>query len=152
MDLFCFASKNLENLQIGVAKERWAVATLSNQQSLAGRITKARRYLRPGAFGLFYCNPTHSFTTPFVVRSCVDADQVVSDVWPESWILPFEIEPLGDPSKQLPAAEATERWPILKKRLRERMGREGVSAAMNLTGTTVFVRCHLPSRLGSDLP
>lgn len=139
MDLFCFASRNVENIKRGIAHQLWAVGTLLNQQSMAARITKAERYLRPGAFGVLYCNPLHAFTTPFIVRSHADPDTVVNDVWPEPWRLPFKIETLGDLSRQLPADEAKKRWPVLKKRLEANYGRGGVSAAMNITGTTVFV-------------
>ena len=139
MDLFCFASKNAENIRRGVAEKRWAVATLLNQQSMAARRTKALRYLREGSLGILYCNTTKSFTRPFIVASKADPTTIVSDIWPEPWCLPFDIEPLGDLSRQLPAEEARERWPVLRQRLEKNHGRGGVSAAMNITGTTVFV-------------
>jgi hypothetical protein len=139
MDLFCFASKNVENIKCGIAHQLWAVGTLLNQQSMAARVTKAERYLCPGAFGVLYCNPLHAFTTPFIVRSHADPGTVVNDVWPEPWCLPFKIETLGDLSRQLSAEEAKNRWPVLKKRLEANYGKGGVSAAMNITGTTVFV-------------
>ena len=139
MFLFCFASKNAENIRLGIEHQRWAVGTLLNQQSMAGRVTKARRYLCPGSFGVLYCNPTHSFTTPFIVGSYADPVEVVTDVWPEPWRLPFRIKTLGDLSRQMPAEEAKERWPVLRERLVANLGRGGVSAAMNITGTTVFV-------------
>lgn len=139
MDLFCFASKNVENIRRGISHQLWAVGTLLNQQSMAARATKAHRYLHPGAFGVLYCNPLHAFTTPFIVRSSADPLAVVSDVWPEPWRLPFKIETLGDLSRTLPAEEAKKKWPILKARISETGGRGGVSAAMNITGTTVFV-------------
>jgi hypothetical protein len=100
------------------------------------RKTKAEKYLFPGCRGLPYSNPTHSFTTPFIVESKADPLAVVADIWPERWELPFHIKPLGDPRLQVSAASAWERWPILQKRS-NRAG--GVSAAMNITGTTVFV-------------
>ena len=139
MDLFCFASKNEENIRRGVKQKQWAVGTLLNQQSMAARTTKAMRNVQPGAFGLLYCNPTHSFTTPFIITSRVDPSAVVHDVWPEPWCLPFEIEPLGDLSRQLGAESAKERWPFLARRLEKNAFRGGVSAALNITGTTVFV-------------
>lgn len=139
MKLFCFASKNVQNIQIGIEKQLWAVATLLNQQSMTGRVAKAEKYLRPGDFGLLYCNPTHSFTTPFIVRSYADPDEVIVDVWPEPWRQPFKIETLGDLSKQIVGSIAAKRWPVLKRRLEANHGQGGVSAAMNITGTTVFV-------------
>jgi hypothetical protein len=80
MDQFCFASRNEENIKRGIAHKLWAVGTLLTQQSMAARVTKAERYLRPNAFGVLYCMPTHSFTTPFIVRSPADLAAVVNDV------------------------------------------------------------------------
>jgi hypothetical protein len=134
MDLFCFASRNEENIWRGVKARRWAVATVSDA-AMKGRITKARRYLAPGSKGLLYCNPTHAFTTPFIVKSRADPDAVVREIWPEPWVLPFEIEPLGDPTRQLPAKSALLRWPFLLNRPHYK----SVTAAMNITGSTVFV-------------
>ena len=133
MNLFCFASRSLENIQRGVAAERWAVSTVSDQQ-MRVRVTKAKRYFEPGSRGLLYCNPTHSFTVPFEVTSHADPHSVVTDIWPEPWVLPFSIRPLGGPERQLHMNKARHRWPVLL----ERFGRGGVSAAMNITGTTVF--------------
>jgi hypothetical protein len=155
MNLFCFASRSIENIRLGIEYQLWAVGTLLNQQSMAGRVTKARRYLLPGAFGVFYCNPLHSFTTPFIVRSYADPDAVVRDVWPEPWVLPFKIQTLGDLSRRVSAEEAAERWPVVKKRLAVNRGKGGVSAAMNITGTTVFVPVSITredwERICSDL-
>jgi len=139
MNLFCFASRNIENIKIGIEHQLWAVATLSNQQSMAGRITKALRYLRPGDFGVLYCNPLHSFTTPFIVRSRVDTARVVTNVWPEAWVLPFKIQTIGDLSRQVSAEDAEEGWPVVMRRMSTKQRRGGISAAMNITGTTVFV-------------
>jgi len=136
MDLFCFASRNEKNIWIGVQRQLWAVGTLLNLSAMAARETKAHKYLKVGARGILYCNPSHSFTTPFIVRSKADLSAVVTDVWPEPWRLPFEIETFGDPSKQLSADVAKEKWPIIKSRMG---AKGGVSAAMNITGTTVFV-------------
>jgi len=135
MDLFCFASRTVENICLGVGAKRWAVATVSDAQ-MRTRRTKAEKYMLPGSRGLLYCNPTHSFTVPFITVSKADPITVIEDIWPERWELPFYIKPLGHPRRQIPAERAWERWPILKKR-KNRAG--GVSAAMNITGTTVFV-------------
>ena len=135
MDLFCFASRDLCNIWRGVRAKRWAVATVSDP-AMKGRITKAEKYLAPGSRGLLYCNPTHSFTTPFLVESRADPRAVVVDIWPEPWVLPFHMQPLGDPSRQVHMDDAWKRWPILKRR---RQTHASVSAAMNITGTTVFV-------------
>jgi hypothetical protein len=103
---------------------------------MKGRITKAGKNLEPGAFGLLYCSPTHSFTTPFIVTSKADPTAVVADIWPEAWVLPFSIKPLGGPQKQLHMDEARSRWPVLQRRMPPYTS---VSAAMNFTGSTVFV-------------
>ena len=76
MDLFCFASRNEKNIWLGVEARKWAVATVTDS-AMQGRKTKARKYLKPGSKGLLYCNPTHSFTTPFVVESPADPNKVV---------------------------------------------------------------------------
>jgi hypothetical protein len=135
MDLFCFASKNVENIWRGVKARKWAVATVSDS-AMKGRITKARKYLQIGSRGILYCNPSHSFTTPFVVESRADPHKVVIDIWPEPWLLPFSIRPLGDPRRQVTKESAMLRWPTLNRRAQDY---PNVSAAMNITGTTVFV-------------
>lgn len=139
MDLFSFASRSTRNIELGIEHQLWAVSTLANQSSMAARVTKAEKYLRPGAFGVLYCNPLHSFTTPFIVNSYPDFYRVVTDVWPEPWRLPFKIKTLGSLSRRLHMSDAAKRWPTLKARLAANHGRGGVSAAFNITGTTVFV-------------
>jgi len=132
MQLFCFASKNLENIQRGIDARLWAVASVSDS-SMKGRKTKARRYFGSGAHGLLYCSANHKFTTPFISTSDADPSKVITDIWPEPWVLPFSIEPLGDLSKQIPADLAKELWPDLKMD-----GAGGITGAMNLTGAQVF--------------
>jgi hypothetical protein len=65
IDLFCFASKNVENIRRGIEARKWAVATVSTS-AMKGRITKAQRYFHSGSLGLLYCRETHFFTTPFI--------------------------------------------------------------------------------------
>jgi hypothetical protein len=101
---------------------------------MLGRITKAEKYFREGSRGVLYCNPTHSFTTPFIAESAADPKRVITDIWPEPWVLPFKMKPLGNLSRQLHMHEAKDRWPVLQKSTKK-----SVSAAMNITGTTVFV-------------
>jgi len=138
MELFSFASRNTRNIELGIEHQTWAVGTLLNQSAMAGRMTKAERYLKPGVLGVLYCNPLHAFTTPFIVRSRADPVRVITDIWPEPWRLPFAIQTLGDLSKRIHKDQAAKRWPTLKERLAERRA-GGVSAAFNITGTTVFV-------------
>src|SRR5262249_42004450 len=84
---------------------------------------------------------THSFTTPFFVYSTPDPDRVVTDIWRERWRLPFRIHPLGDPTRQVNMDDAKKAWPILQA-----SKSPSVSAALNITGTTVFV----PSEISSE--
>ena len=135
--LFTFASNSLRNIELGVQHRLWAVSTLANQQSMASRIGRARNNLRPGAYGVLYCGPTHSFTTPFLVESFADPDRVVTEIWPEAWRLPFKIKPLGSPARQLHMSEAAERWPTLRERMK-RVRAGGVTTAFNMTGAVVF--------------
>ncbi len=139
MDLFCFASKNEENIRLGIHHQMWAVAAQVHDATMTGRITKADRYFFPGCVGLLYCKPLQAFTTPFVVESRADPVRVVHDIWPEPWRLPFKIKTLGSLSRTLPIASAAKRWPTLERRLKERAGRGGVPGSFNVTGTTVFV-------------
>ncbi|HQJ77305.1 MAG TPA: hypothetical protein PL083_03895 [Smithellaceae bacterium] len=138
MNLFCFACRNIKNIQIGIDHQLWAVSSLSNQQAMAQRATRARNYFHPGDYGLLYCNPLHSFTTPFIVRSHADPHRIVNNVWPEAWALPFKIETLGNMSKLVSAQEAELNWSIVNRRMEAINRRGGVSAAMNMTGATVF--------------
>jgi hypothetical protein len=110
----------------------WAVAQTSSSDMKA-RITKSKR-MKVGSLGLLYCNETHSFTTPFLVYSEPDPEKIITDVWPEVWRLPFHIHPLGNPSRQVHMDSAMLSWPVLKKSTSR-----SVSAAMNITGTTVFI-------------
>lgn len=132
MELFCFASKNLTNIWAGVGAGLWAVAETS-PPDMKARTTKSKR-LKVGSAGLLYCNEIHSFTTPFLVYSVPDPDKVIEDIWSEKWRLPFRIHPLGTPERRLHMDVAKNQWPLLKN-----VGAGGVSAAMNITGTTVFV-------------
>jgi hypothetical protein len=136
MKLFCFASRSVENIVRGVKARRWAVATVSDS-AMKSRITKAEKYFVPGVHGLLYCEPTHSFTVPFIAASTADPRAVEKDIWPEPWVLPFDIRPLGDLSRQVKADSAMIRWPILIRR-REERGIKSATAALNVTGATVF--------------
>ncbi len=53
-----------------------------------------------------------------------------------AWCLPFKIEPLGGASRMVSPEDAKKRWPVVRNRLG---AQGGVSAIMNITGTTVFV-------------
>jgi hypothetical protein len=132
MELFFFGSKTLTNVWAGVGAGLWAVSD-STPQDVRSRITKSKG-MRVGSLGIIYCGEIHSFTTPFLVLSEPDPDRVVLDVWPERWHLPFRIYPLGTPDKRLSQEAAKSLIPILKQ-----SSTSSVTAALNITGTTVFV-------------
>lgn len=135
MELFCFASKNLENIRRGIEAKTWAVARVSDS-SMKGRKTKARRYFRPGSHGLLYCSLTHTFTTPFIATSEADSERVVIDIWSEPWVLPFSIEPLGALDRQIHADLAKELWPFAN-------GDGGITGTMHCTGAQAFAPKHI---------
>ena len=110
---------------------------------MRGRITEAERYFVPGTRGLLHCNPTQSFTVLFIATSEADPSSVVTDVWPEPWVSPFSMRPLGDPRRQIHKDDALKRWSMLIERLRDY---NSVTAAMNITGTTVFVPTNIPEQ------
>jgi hypothetical protein len=114
MEIFVFSSKNLTNIWAGIGARLWAVAPRQPSASAAGRVTKSQN-MRVGSFGILYCVETHSLTTPFIVYSRPDVERVVADVWPEKWVLPFNMFPLGTPNLQLRANEAKRILPIFKK-------------------------------------
>jgi hypothetical protein len=112
LNLYAFASNNLTNIWAGIGAEKWAVAPSADPTFSKGRITKAKK-MPIGSLGVLYCNETKSLTTPFVVYSEVNVDEVVSSVWPEEWVLPFAIKPLGTPSRQLSLVDAKAKLPSL---------------------------------------
>jgi len=135
LKLFCFASKNLENILRGYSAKRWAVSKKD-----PSRIGKAKKNLKIGERGLIYCSPAQSFTMPFIVKSEIDTEEVVTEIWPEPWVLPFDIEPLGNPAMMLPAKSAFALWPCLQGRENQQ---GGITAAFNATGVTVFSPNHI---------
>ena len=97
--------------------------------------------MKIGSAGVFYCKETQSFTTPFLVYSEPGENQIIKHVWAGEWHLPFRIHALGTPVKQMTSEIAKAEWAPLKG-----AGAGGVSAALNITGTTVFV----PKEVTSD--
>jgi hypothetical protein len=114
MEIFVFSSKNLTNIWAGIGAKLWAVAQRDDSASASGRATKSQN-MRVGSLGILYCVETHALTTPFIVYSKPDSERIVADVWPERWVLPFRILPLGNPERQLSSAEAKRILPIFKK-------------------------------------
>lgn len=74
---------------------------------------------------------------PFIASSTADPQIVVRDIWPDHWVLPFSIRPLGDPRRQVKMDDAMARWPILIRK-QEEQDIKSVTAALNITGATVF--------------
>lgn len=110
MKLFVFSSINRTNIWAGIGAGRWAVSR--NQAEMSGVRTKAAK-MPIGAFGIIYCVESKSLTTPFVVRSHPDAEAVVGNIWPEKWMLPFRILPLGSPERELNVSELKKGMPSL---------------------------------------
>jgi hypothetical protein len=94
--------------------------------------------MKIGSFGILYCVETQSLTTPFVVFSSPDPKGLITNVWPEEWVLPFRIHPLGSPSKQLGKDEAMRVLPTLQA-----SGKSNFGHVVNVQPITVFS----PSRL-----
>jgi hypothetical protein len=88
----------------------WAV---SESEQHKGRVTKSRK-MKVGSRGLLYCIETQSLTTPFLVYSKPSVDERIANVWPETWVLPFRIHPLGSPAKQFHKDAAKTSLPSLK--------------------------------------
>lgn len=106
MDIYVFASNTLTNIWAGVGAGLWAVApSEAGSPQEKGRITKARK-MPVGALGILYSSTDRTLTVPFVVQSRPDERNEVTHIWPERWVLPFEIKPLGSPHKRLSIAEA----------------------------------------------
>jgi hypothetical protein len=91
-----------------------------------------------GSLGISYCVETQSLTTPFVVLSTTDPTMVIDDVWPEDWVLPFRIRPLGTPYRQLHKDEAMRLLPTAIE-----LGSNNISNVINITPPAAFA----PSRL-----
>ena len=129
MDLFCFSSKNEENIAIGYKHQLWGVNS-GNEGYIEQLKTKAKSF-HVESKGIIYCSKKGQqyFTMPFISKSTVDGDNVVKNVWPQPVVLSFRIEPLGDPSLQLPMRIAKVRWPSLKRQLEKK---SNLSHAMKL--------------------
>ena len=137
MEIFVFSSKNLTNMWAGIGARRWAVSQTEDSATSQGRRTKAQN-MKIGSFGILYCTDTHALTTPFVVYSKVDPNRVVENVWPETWVLPFAIHPLGNPEHQLTSDEAKRILPIFTRSGATNFGRVfHVQAVTAFSPTTI---------------
>ncbi|MGB7411350.1 MAG: hypothetical protein WA910_09420 [Sphingopyxis granuli] len=105
MEIYGFASDSLTNIWAGIGSGLWAVGEAKDATYEKGRRTKADS-MPVGAFGILYCRETASYTTPFVVYSKPDPAKTISNIWAVPWVLPFQIKPLGNPTKSLSVARA----------------------------------------------
>jgi len=140
MEIFAFASKNITNIWAGIGAGLWAVSLTNDAASMQGRKTKAQS-MRVGSFGILYCNATHALTTPFIVYSKPDPNRTVEDVWPEKWVLPFKILPLGNPARQLGKDVAKDVLPIFK-----RAGETNFAKIFHVQAVTAFS----PTKIGLE--
>ena len=89
--------------------------------------------MKIGSFGILYCAETQSLTTPFIVFSRPDPEALITNVWPEEWVLPFRIHALGTPTKQLGKDEAMQLLPTLRDSKQTNFGH-----ALPVQAITVF--------------
>lgn len=73
--------------------------------------------------------------------SRADEQKVVQDVWPESWVLPFRIFPLGTPNKQLSKEKAKDLLPVFTTTKETNFGK-----IFHVQAVTVFS----PTQIGSE--
>lgn len=132
MDLFIFSSQNVTNIWAGVGARRWAVSQ-REESFLRGLVTRAER-MKIGSAGVLYCSEGKYFTTPFLVYSPPQPNVVVKDIWPDEWVLPFRIHPLGTPERRYPLEAAKGELPVLLNAQTENAGH-----VLRLQPTTVFV-------------
>ena len=126
MEIFPFSSTNKTNIWADIGAGLWVVSRATDPVH-RGRITKSRS-MHIGSLGILYWVETQSLTTPFVVLSIPDAEAVVRDVWPEEWVLPFKIRPLGTPYRQMHKDEVMHLLPTAVE-----SGSNNISNIINIT-------------------
>ncbi|MGU3354052.1 hypothetical protein ACLBWW_20190 [Bacillus sp. M5A3_1b] len=97
MKIYIFSSYNITNAWASVGGKKWAVKPSDKESINKGYKTKSENMLI-GSFGMLYNSKKQEFTVPFVVKSKAK-DVTENEIWNGEFILPFEIIPLGDPSK-----------------------------------------------------
>ena len=140
MDIFVFASRNLTNIWAGIGARLWAVSKSDDAKFASGRQTKSQS-MRVGSFGVLYCVETKSLTTPFIVYSKPSTKDEVKHVWPEEWVLPFKILPLGNPDRQWSTEDAKNVLPIFTK-----SGEKHFGKIFHMQPVTAFA----PTTIGQD--
>ncbi|MEH7026578.1 hypothetical protein [Bacillus wiedmannii] len=103
MEIYIFPSYNITNAWAAVGGKKWAVKPSENESTNKGYKTKSQKMLI-GSFGMLYNSEQKEFTIPFVVKSKA-RDIIENEIWNGEFILPFEIIPLGDPSKRITKEE-----------------------------------------------
>ena len=139
MKLYVFSSLNWENIWIGYRMQKWAVSPA--QAVMQARRTRARS-VRVGDRGLLYTRkgPHPVLTMPFEFKTAPNIDESVPDVWPEVWVMPFDIRTLGAPDRQWNARHAAQILPFNKE------AKTNLSSVFNMQGTAVFA----PIEIGED--
>jgi hypothetical protein len=130
-NVYVFASATRTNIWAGIGAGLWAV----NENNEPPHLRKARAQGMPvGAFGLLYSKVDEALTTPFVVLSVPELMVAEERIWPERWVFPFRIRPLGSPRHMYPIAEARKQLGLFAD-VRE----EGKwQNKLNLAGTMTF--------------
>ena len=139
MKIYAFPSSNLTNIWAGIGAGKWAVS-LSEHDQVNKRRTTLSADMPIGSFGILYCSG-RGLTTPFVIYSKPELGEFVDDVWPERWTLPFDIKPLGNPTKLMSREDAVKKLPSIALR-----GLKNVDALIYTKGTQTFV----PSEISDD--
>ena len=137
MAIYVFSSDNLTNIWAGIGAGLWAVSKPKDPSVHQGRVTKAEK-IKIGSLGVLYCNAIHALTTPLVVYSTPEPNVTIKNIWPEPWVLPFKIHPLGTPNKKIGKDEAMEALPTLRALAHRNFGH-----ALPVQGNLAFV----PSKL-----
>ena len=107
----------------------WAVAE-TQPQNRQRRIGRALA-MPIGSLGVIYCTEIHSLTVPFIVCSKPNPDDIIKNIWPEHWVLPFRIHPLGTPDQRFSKSDAQKLLSALKDS-------NNITATLNIAPTTVF--------------
>jgi hypothetical protein len=131
MNLYVFVCKNLTNIWAGIGSRTWAVSE-ADPAIMKGRKTRAQN-IQIGQYGIIYCSDETSLTTPFLITSSPDPEEKVSNIWPETWSMPFGIHPLGTPRKLWNAHDAAATLPFNKDK-----SNTNIASVFKIIGTVVF--------------
>jgi len=73
--------------------------------------------MAPGSLGLIFCADKAKcqyFAMPFNVLTLA-RNEKIDGVWPETWTLPFDIEPMGNPRERIESLDMAKRtWRCLQ--------------------------------------